>query len=194
MSFSENLRSVFEFAKDVSFHPKTATTQSSTTKELVIFASVMILLYSVGYTLTTSILQSLIPDITYGSLLGYNGLSLESILLLIPVNFISSIIGLFVGVSILHGLNKIFRIYKKPIGNTFTAYVYSFSPMGLIGWIPFVGLISGIWSFIVSIYAISNQQEISAGKSLLSLFLPGIIIIVVIMVFAFVAVFSSPLF
>lgn len=193
MSLFGNVVSAINFAKEVSFHPKTATKEQATQKELIMFAALMFLFYSVGLGLSAVLVASLTDNELLLILAGVSGytesLSGTGLLLLIPINFVFGMIGLFIGAAILHGFNKLLRIYKKPLNNTFAAYTYSLGPAGLFGWIPLANIAVGIWSLIVSVYAISNQQEISFGKALLSLFIPVIIIFGALAVFLIPTVF-----
>lgn len=190
MSFLQSVVAGIEFAKEISLHPKTATREHATSKELVMFAALMLFFYSVGSGLLAMLMASLTGNeilLAFAGISGYaESLAGGGLLLLIPINFFSGIIGLFIGTAVLHGFNKLLRIYKKPLENTFAAYTYSLGPMGLFGWIPLVNIAVGIWSLIVSVYAISNQQEISFGKALISLFIP------VIIIFGALAVFLIP--
>lgn len=193
MSFLQSVVAGIEFAKEISLHPKTATRERATFKELVMFAALMLFFYSVGSGLLAILMVSLTDNEILLEFAGISGhaksLAGVGLLLLIPINFFSGIIWLFIGTAVLHWFNKLLRIYKKPSENTFAANTYSLGPMGLFGWIPLVNIAVAIWSLIVGVYALSNQQEISGSKALLSLFIPAIIILII---FGSLAAFVPP--
>ena len=85
------------------------------------------------------------------------------------------IVGLFIGAAIIH----IFVILlggKKGYAQTTKALAYGMTPQLLLGWIPFIGIIAGIWALIVEILGIRELQEMSTGKAVLAVILPVIII------------------
>ncbi|KAA0017425.1 MAG: hypothetical protein FE037_00760 [Thermoplasmata archaeon] len=92
---------------------------------------------------------------------------------------ISLLIGLFVGAAIVH----IF-VYllggRKGYTQTVKAIGYGMTPSLLLGWIPFLNIIVGIWALIVEIIGIRELQEMSTGKAALAVILPGIIIGIIV--------------
>jgi len=92
---------------------------------------------------------------------------------------ISLLIGLFIGAAIVH----IF-VYllggKKGYTQTVKAMGYGMTPSLLLGWIPFIGIIVSIWALIVEIIGVRELQEMSTGKAVLAVILPGIIIGIIV--------------
>ncbi len=78
-------------------------------------------------------------------------------------------IGFFIDAAILHFFGKfVFRQFKSDYSHTFNGLIYGASPSILFFWlffIPIIGwlaaIIVGIWSLIVGIFALSNQQKTS---------------------------------
>ncbi len=100
------------------------------------------------------------------------------------------IVGLFIGAAIIH----IFVILlggKKGYTQTTKALAYGMTPQLLLGWIPFIGIIAGIWALIVEILGIRELQEMSTGKAVLAVILPGIIIGIIVGIAAAVYVYTS---
>ncbi len=107
--------------------------------------------------------------------------------------FVGLIIGLVIATIILH----IF-VYicggRKGLGQTLKAVIYSYTPVAIIGWIPFIGIISIIWSFILEILAIREFHEISTTRAALAVIIPMvlmIIILVIVIAFFLVSVSTS---
>ncbi len=100
--------------------------------------------------------------------------------------YIGCIIGLFIGAAIQH----IF-VYllggRKGFEQTIKASIYSITPMVVIGWIPFVGIIGSIWSLVLEVVAIRELHEITTARAVIAviltiLFIIAAIILVVIIV------------
>lgn len=78
---------------------------------------------------------------------------------------------------------------KKGIEQTIKALMYGQTPGLLLGWIPIIGIIAGIWSFVLYILGIRQLQEITTGKAILAVLIPIIIIVVLIVILAIIAAF-----
>lgn len=110
----------------------------------------------------------------------------------IVFGFIASIIALIFGSVILHIFVYILG-GRKGIEQTIKASIYSCTPLALFGWIPFIGIIAIIWSYILNALAIRELHEISTARAVLAVLIPLIILIVLVVValIAFLTVVSS---
>jgi len=64
---------------------------------------------------------------------------------------------------------------------------YGSTPSLLLGWMPFIGFIFGIWSMIVSIIGVRRLHEISTGRAVLAYLLGAIIIpLIIILIILFI--------
>lgn len=99
------------------------------------------------------------------------------------VTFITLLISLLIGLFIIAAIVHIF-VYllggKKGYTQTVKAMGYGMTPSLLLGWIPFIGIIVGIWALIVEIIGVRELQEMSTGKAVLAVILPGIIIGIIV--------------
>ena len=106
----------------------------------------------------------------------------------IIVGYIFLFVITFIGAAILH-----LFVYlvggRAGIEQTIKAVLYAFTPYGLIGWIPFVGLLGMLWSFVLTILGIRELHDLSTGKAALAVILPFIIFLVLLMIVG-VALFS----
>jgi hypothetical protein len=59
---------------------------------------------------------------------------------------------------------------------TFQLGVYAYTPSFLLGWIPFVGFLGGIWSLILLIIGTQEVHDLSRVKSILMYVIPAVII------------------
>ncbi len=101
--------------------------------------------------------------------------------------FVVFLIFMIIGVFIIGAIYHI-GVYivggKKGIEQTIKALMYGQTPGLLLGWIPIIGIIAGIWSFVLYILGIRQLQEITTGKAILAVLIPIIIIVVLIVVLA----------
>lgn len=74
---------------------------------------------------------------------------------------------IIIGTLILHIFVYLFG-GKKGFKQTIKASLYSYTPLLIIGWIPFLFLIGVIWAFVLEILAVRDFQEISTLKAFLS--------------------------
>ena len=49
--------------------------------------------------------------------------------------------------------------------------MYGLTPNLLLGWIPFIGFIAGIWSLVIEIVGIRQLHELTTGKAILAIVL-----------------------
>ncbi len=103
--------------------------------------------------------------------------------LLVAVSFfISSFIGGLIAV-IIGSLWLHIWVYlvggRKGLTQTMKAVMYGCTPSLIIGWIPFINIVGGIWAIIVEIIGIRQLHELSTGKAILawliSILIPAII-------------------
>ncbi|NAS89185.1 hypothetical protein C4E24_05545 [ANME-1 cluster archaeon AG-394-G21] len=69
---------------------------------------------------------------------------------------------------------------RNGIGQTIKAVMYGMTPSCLVGWIPIVSIIAGIWTLIVGIVGIRQLHKLSTGKAVLAVILAIIIPAIII--------------
>jgi hypothetical protein len=89
-----------------------------------------------------------------------------------------------------HAFGKLFKAFKNPYQNTFSAMIYGVIPLIMFIWlqpIPVIGMITiifGIWTFIVMIFALARLQNVGALTAF-GVIMVTVIVLVVIMVVIF---------
>jgi hypothetical protein len=130
-----------------------------------------------------SVLTGLLSLAGISQMFGVGLVRIEGIAM-IPVVFIGILAAAVIGGAILH----IF-VYlvggREGIGQTIKAVIYASTPSLLLGWLPVIGAIAGIWAFILEILGIRELQRLSTGRAVLAVLLPVIIGIIVGVVLAF---------
>jgi hypothetical protein len=108
--------------------------------------------------------------------------------------FIFVLVGGIIGVFI-DGLWLHLWVYvvggRNGVGQTIKAVMYGATPSYLLGWIPIVGIIAGIWTLIVGIIGVRQLHELSTGKAVLAVILA--IIIPAIIIGTIFAAFMPPI-
>jgi len=107
--------------------------------------------------------------------------------MLVVMILIGGLIGLFIGGAWIHLWVWLFG-GRNGYGETIKALAYGATPEFLLGWIPIIGFIAGIWSLIVSIVGVRELHEISTGRAA-----GAVIIALIIPMIIFVAIFASVL-
>jgi hypothetical protein len=136
----------------------------------------LVLLYTVGFSLLAAfalIAPSLGPLMAFGSLLG--------IVFVIGI-WVVAIVMNFVGAGIYHIFVVLFG-GKNGYSNTYKAVCYSIAPGALLGWIPGLNFIGGIYSIYLLIKGISILQDMTPRRALLTVLVPIIVAVVIVGLF-----------
>ena len=156
---------------------------------LTIFAVIISILLGVAFSLFAAMLGMLgVPMMTLGAAMG----PLFAVVFFI-LTLVSGIIGVFIGGLWLH-----IWVYllggREGVEQTIKALMYGVTPGYLLGWIPIVGIIGGIWSLIVEIIGIRQLHELSTGKAVLAVIIAIAIplIIYAVIIAAFIATMPGP--
>jgi hypothetical protein len=184
---------------------KPAETFSATASESLNSAFQYYVILLIIYSILLAIVISVSLGITYYTLpltgiLGSNGASimnaftpfLVSYVLFIPyLVFMASLFGIFLSGLFYHVFVILFG-GQKGVAQTVKAVMYAWTPFFLIGWIPFISIIGVIWSWILIIIGIRENQEMTYGMAALVLIVPLILsLIFFIGLFAVIVSFIS---
>lgn len=107
----------------------------------------------------------------------------------IIIIYIMMTIGSIIGGLILH-LGVYIVGGNRGLSETIKSVLFAQTPHLLIGWIPFVGFLTMIWSFILEILGLKELQDLSTGKAIVAIIIPAVIIIAIVALFAGVALIS----
>jgi len=127
-------------------------------KLLVIFAILQTVLFTTipkYYTIIMSFITTFVPIDSYTywpPLLGFIYIFIGGLIAILGISLLTHI-----WVYVLGG--------KKKVGQTIKSMAYGSTPLLLLGWIPFLGMIFVIWSMIVSIIGIRQLHEVSMEKA-----------------------------
>ncbi|KCZ71422.1 Yip1 domain [Candidatus Methanoperedens nitroreducens] len=83
--------------------------------------------------------------------------------------------GIFIGGAIFH-IGVYIAGGKKGFDQTLRITMYGSTPSLLLGWIPIIGIIAGIWSLILQTLGIRQLHEITIGRAIIAVLIPLIIL------------------
>ena len=146
-------------------------------------------------------LNTLLFALAFGTMLGQLGTMMGAsagvagAIVFFVILFIFGIIGAFISGAIFH----IF-VYlaggRKGLTQTIKAVIYGSTPGLLIGWIPFIGMIGGLWSLVLEVLGIRQLHEMTTGRAVLAVVimlvvLVGMTVLLAAVIAAFVFGLSS---
>jgi hypothetical protein len=110
--------------------------------------------------------------------------------IVIPVvMYISGLILSFIGVGFIHLFVKLFK-GKGTYSDTYKALIYASTPSLLFGWVPWVGVIFGLYSFYLSLKGISKLHEVSMLRAFIMLITPAIVVILAAIMTSFLVLYT----
>jgi hypothetical protein len=122
---------------------------------------------------TTSVLMGVMQSYFGSSMMASPSMGLRLLFALIGYPF--SLLLSFVGAGILYLYLLIFG-GKASYSQTYQLAVYAYTPTFLLGWIPLVSVVTGIWSFALLVIGTAEIHKMSRLKAALLYLIPGIII------------------
>ncbi len=149
-------------------------------KYYAVIAAVYSAIFAVLFAFVGSLLGSMMGGRNLGMMLG-GIVGAGGAIVIFVLFIIFAIIGAFVGGAVLHIFVYIVG-GRKGIAETIKAVMYGSTPGLLLGWIPVIGFIAGIWSLVLEILGIRQLHEISTGKAVLAVVLLLIVVAVLVTV------------
>jgi len=92
---------------------------------------------------------------------------------------IAGVIGLILGSILLH-IGVVVMGGHGGFMQTFKAVVYGLTPYYLLGWIPIIGGLAGIWGLIVEIIGIRELHDMTTGRAVIAWLISIVIIIIIV--------------
>ncbi len=73
---------------------------------------------------------------------------------------------------------------RKGYVQTLKAVTFGSTPSLLFGWIPFIGLLAGIWTLVLEILGVRELQEITTARAVPAVILAILVIFLIVIVIA----------
>ncbi|QYZ80155.1 hypothetical protein E2N92_12315 [Methanofollis formosanus] len=128
----------------------------------------------------------------YGDLSGMGiGTGVVAGISMIIWGIVAGLIGLFVIGLIIH-LFVVILVGGNGLEQTIKAVAYGATPAMLLGWIPFIGFLAGIWSLVLYVLGIRELHETTTGRAAAAVLLPLVVLFVLgfILLAAVIAFFT----
>jgi hypothetical protein len=185
------IQTLLEKIKKVIFQPNEFF-ESVKTEVGIMEAFKFFVIVSLVYLVFTIILFLAKPSMLLGGFLGFGPFSglFGVIGISIPIFiYISLIVSTFVGAAIIHIVAMLLG-GKGDYSATYKALAYAATPSLLAGWIPFLGILAGLYSFYLAIVGISKLHEVSMGKAVAIILIPVVVFAIIAAIITFVIISS----
>lgn len=177
-------------AFDIMIHPGAATKQSMTMSQAVFFYWKATLIPVVLYALLIDLIGGQLSSATQAqSLASYGITSVIVATLAVVGNFIIAPIIIAIIAGLIYFIGKLLFGFQGSVGDTFTGLIYSAVVAVSLVFIPIVSTIVGLWSFVVALLAVANQNKTGWLQVLLSAII-GCVLLVIVIAAIFVAILS----
>ena len=118
-----------------------------------------------------------------GSMMGNTAVGIGSVAAIFVIMLVMWIIGAFISGAIIH-IGVLIVGGKNGIAQTIKAIMYGSTPGLLLGWIPLIGILAGIWGLALEIIGVRQLHAITTGRAIIAVIIPGVIIVVLTMLLA----------
>ena len=145
---------------------------------LIIFSVLMFIVYAAALTF--------LPAVTGGRL--PTGFGVELGILLAFFLFVIRFYGIFLSGLTYHVFVILFG-GTEGVGQTMKAVMYASTPALILGWIPVVAIVGDIWTLILNVIGIRENQELPLVRAVLVLIIPLILSLIAAMLIALTLVF-----
>lgn len=163
--------------------------KEDTLEDAIKYYAVIIAVYSALFALiATFALGSLGSMMGLGQLgmMAGAGAGIGGALIIFVTMLVLGIIGVFISGAIIH-IGVLIVGGKKGITQTIKAVIYGSTPGLLLGWIPLIGMLAAIWSFVLEILGIRQLQEVTTGRAIIAVIIPVVILTIIIIIIAVIA-------
>jgi hypothetical protein len=152
---------------------------------LVIFTVLFgLVAVSMGLATFTTMISKLavipiIGGVTAGAAANFTGFIIALNVFLVYLVFLALLIGIFVLGLITH-VFVLLMGGKKGVEQTIKTTMFASTPALLLGWIPFVSIIGFIWSLVLLVLGIKENQEMTLGNAALVVVIPIVLNIILL--------------
>ncbi|MCK4475244.1 MAG: YIP1 family protein [Methanophagales archaeon] len=178
----------FLFRPSETFDASKEDTIGDAFKYFVVLLAIYAVLFSIMVLVAFSAMSWMVEP--WAAMMGLTAGPLLAVAMFV-LSLISGIIAVFI-----MGLWMHIWVYivggRKGVKQTIKALMYGATPSYLLGWIPFIGIIAGIWALIVEIIGIRQLHELSTGKAVLAFILAIIIPAIIAAIVTFAALITMP--
>ncbi len=131
---------------------------------LIIFSVLVFIVYAVAFTAFPAVISGLLPA----------GFGAELSLFLVFSLFVIQLYGIFLSGLTYHVFVILFG-GTQGVVQTIKTVMYASTPHFILGWIPIISIVGAVWTLILIIIGIRENQEMPLGRAVLVLIVPLIL-------------------
>jgi hypothetical protein len=131
---------------------------------LIIFSALMFIVYAAAFAAFPAVISGLLPA----------GFGAELSLYLVFFLFVLRLYGIFLSGLAYHVFVILFG-GTQGVVQTIKTVMYASTPDVLLGWIPIISIVGAVWTLILIIIGIRENQEMPLGRAVLVLVVPLIL-------------------
>jgi hypothetical protein len=161
---------------------------------LLVFFTVLfgIVVVSMGLVAFTSMLDTMggmpiIGGVAAGAAENFSGFIISLGVFFVYLLFLFYLLGVFVSGLIIHAFVLLMG-GTKGARQTIKTTMYASTPFLLLGWIPIVSSIAYIWSLVLLVIGIKENQQMETGNAVLVVLIPIVLVIILIALWSAVVV------
>jgi hypothetical protein len=162
------------------------SSKEDTLEEAIKYYAVIVAVYSLLSTVMFATVMG-----SFGSMMGMGqlgtmmgvGAGIGGAVVLFVIMVVFGLIGVFISGAIVH-IGVLIVGGKKGITQTIKAVMYGSTPGLLLGWIPLIGGLAGIWSLVLEVLGVRQLQEVTTGRAIIAVIIPLVIIVILVIIFA----------
>ncbi len=149
---------------------------------------ILLIIFSVLMSIVYAAALPFLPAVTGGRLPA--GFGIESDIFIAFFLFLTRFYGVFLSGLMYHVFVILFG-GAEGVGQTMKAIMYASTPALILGWIPVVAIVGDIWTLILVIIGIRENQNISLGRAVLVLVIPLILSLIAAVLIVLTLVFHT---
>ena len=161
---------------------------------LLVFFTILfgIVTVSIGLAAFTSMVDSMagmpiIGDIAAGAAENFSGFIISLGAFFVYLVFLFYLLGVFVSGLIIHAFVLLMG-GTKGAKQTIKTTMYASTPFLLLGWIPIISSIAYIWSLVLLVIGIKENQQMETGNAVLVVIIPIVLVIILIALWSAVVI------
>jgi len=131
---------------------------------LIIFSVLVFIVFAVAFTAFPAVMSGLLPPV----------FGIELSLYLVFFLFVLRLYGIFLGGLAYHVFVILFG-GKQGVAQTLKTVMYASTPDLLLGWIPIVSAAGAVWTLILIIIGIRENQDMSLGRAIWVVIVPVVL-------------------
>ncbi|MCX9014375.1 MAG: YIP1 family protein [Candidatus Methanoperedens sp.] len=163
------------------------SSKEDTLEEAIKYYAVIVAVYS----LLSTVVFAIAMTGSFGSMMGMGqlgtmmgvGAGIGGAVVLFVIMVVFGLIGVFISGAIVH-IGVLIVGGKKGITQTIKAVMYGSTPGLLLGWIPLIGGLAGIWSLVLEVLGVRQLQEVTTGRAIIAVIIPLVIMVILVIIFA----------